>query len=475
MPSRVFVVAFAFAALAASPATLNAASPPEAAPAGSPAQTPAGSILAALPDPALRDLASEVLARNPDLAAARARARAAEEEAPQVRSLPDPMAGLTAFLLTPETRVGPQQAMVALSQRFPWFGKLGLREQGVLYAAAAARADVAARELTLVTETRRLAYELGFLDTWDGILDTDRSILDRYEELARTRYAAGVGLEQAVIKLQAEITKVDSRKLQLADRRAETASALNALRDRSPVAELPAIALPEAVAPASGFEDRLTSLEARAAALRPEIAGAEAEISRAGAQVELAKKDYRPDVTLGFSYTLVGQRRDAPGRAVPPPDNGQDVFGLTASINLPIHRDRLDAAVEQAARRETAAREGRRAVATSIDRSLGALTQRLELTYRQLRLFEDVLGIQAEESLSSAEAAYTAGNAGALDLLDAERVLLDVRTATARARADYAITLARLEGAVGEPVNPAKAPSAGSPATQTEAPRGTTR
>ncbi len=468
MLSRFPAVALGFACtlavLAASPATLKADGGTEA--------TPAQAILAALPDPAVRDLATEVLDRNPDLAAARARARAAEEEAPQARSLPDPMASLTAFVLTPETRVGPQQAMAALSQRFPWFGKLGLRERSALYAAAAARADVAARELTLVTETRRLAYELAFLDAWDGILGTDRSVLERYEELSRTRYAAGVGLEQAVIKLQAELTKIDSRKLQLADRRAETTAALNALRDRSPVAELPAFALPAAVAPSEGFEARLESLESRAETLRPEVAGAEAEISRAGTQVELAKKDYRPDVTLGLTYTLVGERQDAPGRAMPPPDDGQDVVGLTASINLPVHRDRLDAAVEQAARRETAAREGRRAVAAGIDRSLGELSQRLELTFRQLRLFEDVLGIQAEESLSSAEAAYSAGSAGALDLLDAERVLLDVRTSTARARADFAITLARLEGAVGEPIDPGQGTAAAAQAPDSDATRG---
>ncbi len=274
-----------------------------------------------------------------------------------------------------------------------------------------------------------------------------------------------------MIKLQAELTKIDSRKLQLADRRAETTAALNALRDRSPVAELPAFALPAAVAPSEGFEARLGSLESRAEALRPEIAGAEAEISRAGTQIELAKKDYLPDVTLGLTYTVVGERRDAPGRAMPPPDNGQDVVGLTASINLPVHRDRLDAAVAQAARRETAVREGRRAVAAGIDRSLGELSQRLELTYRQLRLFENVLGIQAEESLSSAEAAYTAGSAGALDLLDAERVLLDVRTSTARARADYAITLARLEGAVGEPIDPGQG-TAAAQAPDSDATRG---
>ena len=67
-------------------------------------------------------------------------------------------------------------------------------------------------------------------------------------------------------------------------------------------------------------------------------------------------------------------------------------------------------------------------------------------------LFERVLLVQAEQSLRSAEAGYAAGGLSSLDLLDAERVLLEVRTAALRARADFAIALARLEGAVGGPV-----------------------
>lgn len=451
MPSKLLGVALSLllAGAAAAPAELEAQEGPALAvsPSG-----PAAAVLAGLADPELRELAADVLARNPGVAAARARARAAEQEAPQMRSLPDPMASLTAFLLTPETRVGPQQAMVALSQRFPWFGKLDLRERAALYDAAAAWADVAAQELSLVTETRRLAYELTFLAAWEAILDNDRAILEHYEELARSRYASGVGLEQAAIKIQAEIARVDSRLLQLADRRAAVTSSLNALRDRSPLTPVPEVTLPEITEP--DLLAGLDALAARAVALRPEVERADADVARAGTRIELAKKDYYPDVTLGATYTLVGRREDDPGRIMPPPDNGDDVFGLVASVNLPVWRDRLDAAVEQGLEREIAAREGRRSVETEIARSLGELVQRLELTWDQLRLLEDVLGIQAEESLSSAEAAYTAGNLSALDLLDAERVLLDVRTATARNRADYGITLARLEGAVGAPVDP---------------------
>jgi outer membrane protein TolC len=108
--------------------------------------------------------------------------------------------------------------------------------------------------------------------------------------------------------------------------------------------------------------------------------------------------------------------------------------------------------VNEASERQVGAEDERRGVQTAIERSLGELSQRLPLTWQRLRLLEDVLAIQATESLRSAESAYGAGTLNALDLLDAERVLLEVRIASARARADYAITVAQLEGTVAEPV-----------------------
>ena len=56
---------------------------------------------------------------------------------------------------------------------------------------------------------------------------------------------------------------------------------------------------------------------------------------------------------------------------------------------------------------------------------------------------------QAEQSLIATEAAYTAGGAGVLDLLDSQRVLLDVRFGLVRLDVDYLKTLADLERSVG--------------------------
>jgi cobalt-zinc-cadmium efflux system outer membrane protein len=415
---------------------------------------PAADLLMETLDPALAALVAEVLERNPDLARLRSSAEAAAARAPQMRSLPDPMASVTAFLLSPETRVGPQQAAATVSQRFPWFGKLELRERQALLAAAAARAEVEAKRLALVTETRRLGYELAFLAVQERVLRDDRATLGHYEELARARYASGVGLEQAVIKLQAEITRDDTRLLDLANRRAALVASLDVLRDRPAGAPLPELSL--SVDAATPVELDVAALRQLALANRPEIERARSLIAAAETGVDLAKKESRPDLTVGLGYTLVGKRRDAAGRAMPPPDNGNDVLGVTLGFSLPVWRERIAAGVAESSARSVAAEDELRAVVARISGDLDELAARLPLIHDQLELFENVLATQAEEALRSAEGGYAAGSASALDLLDAERVQLEVRIATARSRADYLITRSRLEGVVGAPLSTEK-------------------
>jgi outer membrane protein TolC len=411
-------------------------------------QGPAVRLAQAQEDPALHAVVADILEGNPELAAAAARARAAALEAPQVRALPDPMAGVTLFLAGPETRVGPQRLMLAVSQRLPWLSKLALAERVALLEAAALEAEVEAQRLRLVTEGRKLWYELAFLERQRHITEEFRAHLEQHEEIARTRYATGIGQGQGVIKLQAEITRAERELLAIRERQAVLAARIGALRDGvwhglASRATLPAV---------DAVHLELESLRERAYERRPELAAAAARVSRAEAMEQLAEKRFRPDFSLGLTYTLVEERQDEAGRLQPPPGNGDDVFGLQGGITLPVRREKLRAGLEQADELRLAALEGRRAARTRIDAELNELLDRLPLAWRQLRLLEDVLIVQAEESLASARAGYVAGALGALDLLDAEHVLFDARTAVARAAADYAIYLARLEGVVGEPL-----------------------
>jgi len=163
--------------------------------------------------------------------------------------------------------------------------------------------------------------------------------------------------------------------------------------------------------------------------------------------VELARKDFKPDFNVGLSYTHVGKREDPAGIANPPDDNGKDILMLSGSFNLPVHRGRLEAGLQQALEEQRSAEENRRRVGAEIERALGDLSARLPYLMEHWGLLQNVLVVQATEALRSAETAYTTGNLNAVDVLDAEVVLLEVRTGAARTSADHAIAVAALERA----------------------------
>lgn len=415
-----------------------------------PIVAPADRILQAQADSRLRTLVAETLDRNPAVAEAQARARAAEHHASNRAALPDPVVGITAFLKSPETRTGPQILTLNLLQSLPWLSKLDLEERANLLSASALHADAEAKRLDLATEVRRLYYELAFLVRHKAITQDFVDHLRQHEEISQSRYATGVGASQDVVKIQAEITLAENLLLDIDQRRIDLEAAINALRDRpASTLILPAV-LP------SGEEVSLDfgRLSETAARLRPELVAADARIAATEVRVKRAEKAFRPDFKVGLTYTFVEPRDDRAASLSPPEGNGEDILGIQGGVSVPVWRKRTKAGVEEASQIELAAREGKRDVLAGIESAIGDLMQRIPLTWQQLRLLEDILILQAEESVKSAQAGYVSGILNALDLLDAEHVLFRAETAIARSRADYAIRLTQLEGEVGEPLRP---------------------
>jgi len=409
---------------------------------------PADRILQSLSDTELRGLVSETLARNPGVARAQAQARAADLRAPQVRALPDPVAGVTAWLRGPETRTGPQVLTLSWVQSLPWLSKFDLKEQAALLEASALRSDVEASRLALSTAVRRLYYELAFLGRYKEITQDYLDHLRQHEEISQSRYATGMGASQDVIKMQAEITLADNLLLDIDQRRIELEARVNDLRDRSASSVILPAVLPEGEEVVPDFSE----LREIAEQSRPEVTAADARIAATEVRVKLAEKEYRPDFKVGLTYTFVDRREDPAGIANPPEGNGDDILGIQGGVSVPIWRQKLKSGADEASEHELAAREARRDVLAGIDTGIGDLIQRIPLTWQQLRLLQDILILQAEESVLSAQAGYVSGALNALDLLDAEHVLFEADTAIARAQADYAIRLAQLEGEVGGPI-----------------------
>jgi outer membrane protein TolC len=395
--------------------------------------------------PLLRQYVGQALERNPSIQEVLARYRAALQRVPQVTALPDPVFGFSQAIRSVETRVGPQHNGFVLSQAFPWFGKLDLRGKVAVEEAASWYQLYRARQREVISQLKRAFYELGYIDTAIQINEEERSLLEHYEGLAQTRYATGQGLQQAVIKIQAEITRVMDR-LEILERQRVTLSAnINTLMNRPPHDPVPGVerlSLPR-------VQLSLEELYALGEKNRQELKAAQALIERSERSIDLAKKNYWPDFVVSAGLVNVGDRGDPAGIAEPPLDNGKNAFSLSVGINIPIWRDKYDAGVQEAAETLVAQRSSYANVLNEMEFSIRDQVIRLETLLEQVDLYENALIPQAEESLRSTEAAYETGQLGVLDLLDSERVLLNVRLVNARYYSDFLLALANLERAVG--------------------------
>jgi len=104
-------------------------------------------------------------------------------------------------------------------------------------------------------------------------------------------------------------------------------------------------------------------------------------------------------------------------------------FGFT----LPIWRDKIAAEIARAGARAGAARARLNAEALDLAVRFAEVAFAWREADRNVRLFGERLIPKAEAALASARAGYEGGIAGFLDLLEAERTLLEFRIGHARA------------------------------------------
>lgn len=390
--------------------------------------------------PGLADYLRVAALRNPGLAAAFERWKAALERVPQVQALPDPKFTYRYYISEVETRVGAQRQAFGLAQTFPWFGKLPLRGSAAAEQARAAHQEYEQAKLALFQRVKDAYYEYAYLARHIEIVRQNVALVKHLEEVARTRYRASAAGHPDVIRAQVELGKLDERLRSVKDLRQPIVARLNATLNRAPDAELPWPAKTEDVGETASDAQWLAWL----AESSPQIRALDAMIAKRKHEIELARKDYYPDVTVGMDWINTADRTGAS-----PSDDGKDAVIGMVSLNLPIWRDKLDAGVREAKRRHSAAARAQTQKLNELNATLKLALYRYRDADRKIRLYRDTLVPKATESLKATEVAFRAGKAGFLDLIDSQRVLLEFLLVRERALADKAQRLAEIESLVG--------------------------
>lgn len=418
----------------------------------------AAQALAAYGGARLRELIDEALEHHPSVRQAFAEYQAALHRVPQARALPDLQVSATQHVRPIETRVGAQPRMLAVSQRIPGFGKRLSRGQLAAKQAAVSEAIYQARRAEVAHGVKQAYFELGYLDRALAVSRDDEQALSHFEELARGRYSQGFGLQGEVVRLHAELTQALQLREGLELQRSDAAEALNQLRGSPPGSAVAPVRSPGL--PTLKLDGPALSAVGRGAS--PELKAAFLRIETREKALHLARQSFRPDFTVGVGWGNIRARSVADASAVPP-GNGKDVYSVTVGVTLPLFRAKYDAGVREAAERTTAARAAYLAAVRVMEAAVRTLSFRLGSIRRQIDLYRSTLAPQAEQALAAMEAAYASGELEVVGLLDAHRMLLDVRLGLARQEADYLQALAELERVVGASLAETESSAGGGP------------
>ena len=396
-------------------------------------------------DAQLSSLMERLLDGNTEILAARSTVEAKRERVPQAKSLPDPTVSLRWFGSPPETRVGPQQQSLEFSQGVPWKNKRALQAQGAEYFAEGVAWRVRDLERVRVAELKKSYFEIAYLQEALRVNEEEKALLQRFEDTTLTRYATGQGIQQSVIKVQTEISRLQDQRTKLqAWMDGKTRKIAELIGRPGMTLDLTPISLGFA-----SMELRASDLEEVAAESHPRVQAWLQQMEADRVRTKRRKLDTKPDFRFGVGYTAVGDREDTAGRLTPPEDNGQDIWAVMVGVNVPIYRHRIRAGVAEA---QADLRASEMRLEQTRDRLRYEIQEawlRMEASEERGHLYLDLIIPQAEESLASAEAAYTTNRMDFLDLLDAERILFQARLTSHRLLADYWIAIAELERGLG--------------------------
>lgn len=387
----------------------------------------------------LDELISLARERSPRVRAALQKVEATRAREPGAGLLPDPTfqvgvmnLALPEFSATMPASMAPTfQAM----QRFPIAGKLSLREE---MARQSTGIDVAASEEVwwkVRTEVATAFYRIYQVDRQIEVMEETLGLLQDFETIARSMYAAGTGRQADVLRANVEVARMEAEIARMTAVRVGTASRLNALVDRPADTPVGAPVLDPLPATVPGQ----STLREWALESRPVLAKWRMELDRAGTRRALAEKDIWPDLTVGLQY---GLGRMAGGY--------KSMGGASVGFSIPLYAGKR----QLKARDEAAAAQGMvrarfdNALAI-VDARVGEVLANLAQARTLIRLYREEILLQARATVESSLSSYRVGAVDFMTLVDAQMALNRFQGEYFGLLASYGTGIAQLEMTTG--------------------------
>lgn len=385
-------------------------------------------------------LVREAVTTHPSVEAANARTQAASAAIGSIRLWEDPQLGLGTLFASQMNRQGQGDIIAGIEQMLPRpklyqaEKRRALAEQQVQQATRRQTANEIALsvaqsvlELALADEVVRLQTEnVGWLQT----------IVKTAEERAKSPDATAT----ETLRLESELA-VQTQTLEAAKRqRTQYATTLNLLMGRATSRAWQPLSLPvqaQELSSAAALKARLERDNPKLAALRHQVAGAQAE-------ADAAREKRKPAFSVGLQVNAYSA------------GNSRDVMTmLTVGMNLPwFNRSAYKADIAHAESQRAAAQGDLAAEQRMLHTQLTLLMTEAENSRRLAAAYASEVLPKTEKTVETLQNAWVSSKATLLEVLEARRALLQARQEQKRALAAQNVATQALSALTGSLVTP---------------------
>ncbi|MGB9106178.1 MAG: TolC family protein [Terriglobales bacterium] len=381
----------------------------------------------------LDDVVRTALAKNPAVQSAAHTTAAQRAKVPQASALPDPNVGIgwmgNIQPFSVQTGDPSSYRSVSAMQMLPFPGKRSLRGQIASKEADASQWDVEAVRRRVAADVKTAFYDYWYYDKAIRTTQQNRDLLTKLSQIAEARYRVGKGMQADVLRSQVEIAMLLQKLTVLEQQRATAQARLNTLMARDPDAPLPPAA---DVANQSPLNYSLDDLYKLARQNDPEYQRMQKMVERNQLAINLAHKDYLPDLSVGYMYE---QRPLMP-----------DMHGLTFTVNIPVfYKSKQREEVRQAKEEQLSASSARDNRQNELYFDLKQNYLAAKASDNLLKLFSQGVVPQSSLALESSMSAYQVGNVDFLTVIGNFTTVLNYETEYYRELANYQTALARME------------------------------
>jgi outer membrane protein, heavy metal efflux system len=378
------------------------------------------------------------LANNPTIQIAREQVAQSRARLRNATALPEPTAGLSVLgqpgVLHPHSG---SETDLGLGITIPFPNKYRLLAQ-------AARGDVGTFEAGYTLQRQAIVLQTN--QAYDSLLvslqhrrdlQEARKLTQDFFDRTQARFNAGTVPKLDVIKAQVTVAQAENDLIANERGVANARAALNRLTGRvlgAPVDAADSLVVPETVPDM----DRLLAL---AMANRGELRSIEAARAGARASERLAQQYFLPDVGISVS------RNNVYGQPL--------AYATGVSLTIPLPWQHQRGAVAEARSRQRELEAQYRDVLAQVQQDLGNAYANASTALRQAVYLRDELLPAARDAYRAASASYSLGGSSSLEVIDAQRTLLDAQTQYAAALAAANDAVADLERAAGAPLSSA--------------------